>query len=92
MREIHDLLNTRGEEQNITAQKTALNDVPLSLLTRLVSPLSSSFSLIRRNVSHPTDGLGETQNEADAASLVRIYTATGNALPRSPFTVSVFTL
>ena len=28
MGEIHDLLNTLGEEQNITAQKTALNDEP----------------------------------------------------------------
>ena len=26
MREIHDLLNTLGEEQTITARKTALND------------------------------------------------------------------
>ena len=32
MREIHDLLNTLGEEQNVTAQKTALNDEALSLL------------------------------------------------------------
>ena len=32
MREIHDLLNTLGEEQNITAQKTALNHEALSLL------------------------------------------------------------
>jgi len=32
MREIHELLNTLGEEQNVTAQKTALNDEALSLL------------------------------------------------------------
>jgi len=32
MREIQDLLNTLGGEQNITAQKTALNDAALSLL------------------------------------------------------------
>jgi hypothetical protein len=32
MWEIHDLLNTLGEEQNITAQKTALNHEALSLL------------------------------------------------------------
>jgi hypothetical protein len=42
VREIHDLLNTLGEEQNITAQKTALNDEALSLLDL---PRLSSYPL-----------------------------------------------
>jgi hypothetical protein len=44
MREIHDLLNTLGEEQNITAQKTALNHETLSLLDLL--PLSTLRMII----------------------------------------------
>jgi hypothetical protein len=75
MRAIHDLLNTLGEEQNITAQKTALNDVALSLLDL---PRLSSYllvRLIRSNVLASAEWLGETQNEADAAKIGASYTA-----------------
>jgi len=55
MRGMHDLLNTLGEEQNITAQKTALNAEALSLL---YLPRLSSYllvRLIRSNVLAPVD-------------------------------------